>query len=196
MVALDHRNVIVGDTHAAPAAASDSLYHYRIPDFLGDYECFLLVLDQSIGTRRSRNARFLGQRPADLFVFERLHRPRAGANEANVAAFADICEMGVLGEESVAWMDGVHIRDFRRADEAVDAQIALGALSFTDANGLVGQLNVHGISIRLGIDRDRADVQFLAGADDANRNLAPVGDQDLFKHDGLLRCPTARRTSW
>ena len=105
-----------------------------------------------------------------------------GADETDVAAFADIGEMGVLGKKTVAGMDGVDVGDFRRADDAVDAEVAFVAGGFADADGFVGQLDVHGIGVRLRINRDGADVQFLAGADDADGDFSAVGDQNFFKH--------------
>jgi hypothetical protein len=56
------------------------------------------------------------------------------------------------------------------------------AAGFADANGLIGQLHVHAVGIRLGINRYGADIQFFAGANDAHRDLAAVGYQDFFKH--------------
>jgi len=35
-------------------------------------------------------------------------------------------------------MNSIHIRDFRRADYPIDTQVAFGAGSFADTNGLVG----------------------------------------------------------
>jgi len=45
-----------------------------------------------------------------------------------------------------------------------------------NADGFVSQLHVHGIGIRFRINGNGADVQFLAGADNADRNLPAVGD--------------------
>ena len=47
-------------------------------------------------------------------------------------------------------------------------------------------LDVHGIGIRFRINRDRADIQFLAGADDADGDFSAIGDQNFFKH-GLVK---------
>ena len=90
--------------------------------------------------------------------------------------------MGVLGQKTVAGMNRIHIRDFRRADDAVNAQIAFRGSRFADTDRLVGHLDMHRVGVNLGIHRDRADVQFLAGADDADGNFSAVGDQDFFKH--------------
>ena len=41
---------------------------------------------------------------------------------------------------------------------------------------------MHGIGIGRGMDGDRADPHFMAGAMDAQRDLAAICDQDLFEH--------------
>ena len=79
-------------------------------------------------------------------------------------------------------MDGVHISDLRRANDPVDPQVTLADRGFTDADGFVGHLDVHGIGIGLGIDGHGADVQFLACADNAHSDFAAIGNQDLLEH--------------
>jgi hypothetical protein len=45
-----------------------------------------------------------------------------------------------------------------------------------DADGLVGKTHVQRIAVGFTVDRDRADAEFLARADDAQRNLATIRD--------------------
>ena len=49
-------------------------------------------------------------------------------------------------------------------------------------------LDVHGIGVHLRINRHGADVQFLAGADDADGNFSAIGDQNFFKHGLSVKC--------
>jgi hypothetical protein len=49
---------------------------------------------------------------------------------------------------------------------------------------LVGELDMHRVDIRLGVNSDRFDIEFAAGADDAKGDFAAVGYQDAFEHDG------------
>ena len=48
----------------------------------------------------------------------------------------------------------------------------------------VGEPDMHGIGIGGRMHRDRADAHLAAGAQDAQRDLATVGDQDLVEHEG------------
>ena len=111
-----------------------------------------------------------------------MHRARIGADKTNVATLANLGEMRIFRKKTVAGMNRVHIRDLRCADDAVNAQITFRRRRFANANGLIGQLHVHGIGIRFRINGHRADVQFFASADDPNGYLAAIGDQNFFKH--------------
>ena len=178
----------MGDAHAASAAARDRLDHDRVADLLGHRQRFLLVIDHSLRARRRGHARFLGQGAADRLVLQRVHGPGGWADEPDIAALANVRKVGVFRKEPVARVDGVHIGDFGGADDPVNPQIALRGGRFADADGFIRHLHVHGIGIRLRIDRHGADVQFLAGPDDADGDFAAIGDQNLLKHgwDGVL----------
>ena len=45
---------------------------------------------------------------------------------------------------------------------------------------------MQGPAISRRVDGDCGDLQGAAGPDDADRNLAAVGNQDFLKHDGLV----------
>ena len=64
----------------------------------------------------------------------------------------------------------------------LDVQIALIGSSRTDADRFIGDLSMKRIPVRFGKDSDRPDSKFPAGADDPNRDLAAVCDQDFLKH--------------
>ena len=180
--AFYHRNVVVGHAHAATAASCDRLDHHRITDLLGDGQGLLFVLNDPLGAGRGGDSGFLGQSAGDLLVLQGIHRPGAWADEADVAALADIREVGVLRKETVAGMNGVHVRNLGSANQPVDAQIALFARAFTNTDGFISHLNMHGVGIRFRINRHGADVQVLAGANDPDGYLAAVGNEDFLKH--------------
>ena len=49
-------------------------------------------------------------------------------------------------------------------------------LGVAGPDGLVSELDVHGIHVRLGINGDGLDIELAAGADDAEGNFAAIGD--------------------
>src|SRR6266567_2042784 len=77
------------------------------------------------------------------------------ANERDFRGFAYFGEVGVFRKEPVAGMDGIHIRDFGRADHLRNVQITFAAPRGPDTNGLIGKPDMERVSIRFGINRDR-----------------------------------------
>ena len=104
------------------------------------------------------------------------------ADELDLAAAADLGEVGVLGEEAVAGMNRLHVGDLGGGDDARDVEIGLGRRGGADADRLVGQLQIRRVLVGGGIDDGRLDAQLAAGADDPQGDLAAVGDEDLGEH--------------
>ena len=78
-------------------------------------------------------------------------------------------------------------RTGRRGHAGLFGQSTAYCLVFQRAHGArtgpdEPDLDVHGICVHLRINRHRANVQLFAGADDADRDLPAVGDQNFFKH--------------
>ncbi|MNC45746.1 hypothetical protein D3C81_1803660 [compost metagenome] len=73
-------------------------------------------------------------------------------------------------------MDGVGLRQGCDAHQIGKVQIAVLGQGRTDAIGFVRQPDMEGISVGFRINGDRIDIHLLAGADDPDRNLAPVGN--------------------
>ena len=178
-----HGGFIVDGSHAATAPAIGGFEHDRVTHGGGGHEGFLFILEDAVGAGRDRHFPLLGGGPGAVFVAHRLNGLGTGADELDFAAFADAGETGVLAEKSVPGVDGVHIGDLRGRNDAVDHEITLIAGAGPDTDGVVGQLDVHGFFVGLGINGDRADAEFLAGADDAKGDLTAVGDQDFIKHE-------------
>ena len=115
---------------------------------------------------------------ADL-VAERLHRVGRRPDEHEPGVPTGARERGVLGEESVAGVDRLGPGRLRRLEDPVDAEVRLGRGRGADPVRLVRVADVERLAVGVRVDRDRADPQLVAAADDAHRDLAPVGDQDL-----------------
>jgi hypothetical protein len=76
----------------------------------------------------------------------------------------------------------VHICDLGGADDAICAEIAVRAFGPTDADGLVGELDVERLDVGLRVDGERLDAQFPAGANYAKGDFTAIGDEDLLNH--------------
>src|SRR5438309_11732981 len=107
-----------------------------------------------------------------------MHRLRGRADEFDFAALTDFGEMRVLGEETVAGMNSVDISHLGRAHDAIDFQITFIARCGADADRFVRQLDMKRIAVRPRINRECANAEFLASANDAQRELTENSTQD------------------
>ena len=104
------------------------------------------------------------------------------ADEGDLVLGEDAGEARVLREEAVAGMDRVGAGDLAGGEDRGDVEVAVLGGRRADADALVGEADMHGVGVGGGMDGDGLDAEFLAGAQDAERDLAPVGDQDLVEH--------------
>ena len=104
------------------------------------------------------------------------------AHEQDAVFLARPGKIGVLGQKAVAGMDGGDAPAAGKADDAGDVQIsAQGRLLLTHQIRLVRLGAEQRIGILVGIDGHGMKPQIVAGAENTHRDLAPVGDQYLFK---------------
>ena len=130
-----------------------------------------------------RDARLLGgQLGADL-VAEQLHRlgRRADEHDSRARARAREGRRSRTGSRSRGGSPRAPVRG-GRLEHALDRQVGLGRRGRPDPDRLVGEAHVRRVGVGVGVDRDRADVELLERADDADRDLAAVGDQDGVEH--------------
>ena len=87
--------------------------------------------------------------------------------------------MGIFRQKTVAGVNGLRSSQKGGADDLIFVQIAVGGFRAADAETLVSQRHMKGFPVCLGIHRHRGDAHFLAGPDNADSDLAPVGDEDF-----------------
>src|SRR5437763_2185214 len=112
--------LIMRSAHPAAAAAGGRLNHHRVTKLLCDFHRLILCLNDSIATGRYRHAGFACSRTSSVLVAHRLHRTRGGADELDVAAFADFHEMRVRSEKSIARMNSIHVAQLRSSHAPFD----------------------------------------------------------------------------
>ena len=173
---------VARDAHAAPPAARGRLDDDRVADLLGDAERLLLVAHRTVGARDHRHARRLHRVLGDGLVAHLLDGARRRPDPADAARHHGLGELRVLGQESVAGMDGLRARDFGRGNDAIEIEVALAGEVGPDTDGLIGEANVQRLGVGFAVDGDGLDPHFVARAHHAQRDLAPVGDEDLLEH--------------
>ena len=172
------------DLHAATAAAGSGLYQHRIADLLGDLLGRGYRIEPAIGARHAGHASLdHGLLGRDL-VAHHADMLRLRADEDEVVSLDHLGELGIFRQEAIAGMDGIGAGDLGRGDDLGLLQVGLARRRRPDAHALIGQPHRHGVGIGFGMDRHGCDAHFLAGAVDAQGNLAAVGDQDFLDHSG------------
>ena len=108
-------------------------------------------------------------------------------------------EVGVLAEEAVAGVHAVGAALLDGVEDGLGVEVALGRGLAAERVRLVGEADVEGVAIEFGVHRDGRDAELAGGPDDADGDLATVGDQDLCQHgwqylrNGHPWCHTADR---
>ena len=104
------------------------------------------------------------------------------ADELEAALLDAFGEVGVLGQEAVTRVDRDGVGDLGRADDRRHVEVTVARGRRADADGFVGEQHVLQVAVGRGVHGDGLDAELAAGAQDAQRDLAAVGDDDLFEH--------------
>src|SRR5690606_7444505 len=183
---------VLGDAHPLAATTGGGLDDHGEAHRLGDRQRFVDVFD---GPRRAEHDGDLvgdhrGARGG--LVAHRADLVRRGPDEGDAAGRAGLGELRVLREEAVTRVDRVGAGDLGGGDQARDAQVRFARVRRSDADVIVGEAHVQGFAVGLGVDGDRLDAEFAAGADDAQGNLAAIGDEDTLEHRDDYRASCER----
>ena len=169
--------------HADPAPAGGGLQHDGIADRVGDLPGRPRAPDGAVRPGQHRDAG-PGDDPARLRLLA--HRPEhlgRRAHEREAGLLARVREPPVLRQEPVAGVDGGRARLPGGSDHALDREVALPRGRRPDRQRAVRCPDMERAGIGLGVHRDRADPELPAGADDPERDLAPVRHQDRVEQD-------------
>ena len=177
---------IAHNAHAPPAAAGRRLEDDRETDRPRPLARFFGGSDHAVRARKDRHPVLLHGSTSFFFFAHQPDDIGSGPDELDVAGLADFREVGVFREQAVTGMDGVHVRDLGGADYGGNVEITQRQLRRANANRLVGKAHVQRIPVRLTVDRDRADAELLACANDAQRNLSAIRYQNFLKHQDFL----------
>src|SRR5206468_1838792 len=124
-----------------------------------------------------RHTRVPRQSPRRRF---RAHLPdRFGRrpDEYDSSAFTRRGELRVLRQEAITWMDRLRAMAPGGVEDAIDAKVTFRGGSRPDVRRFIGHPHGERAAVGAGIYRDRRDAHFPQRANDADRDLAPIGYQ-------------------
>jgi hypothetical protein len=125
-----------------------------------------------------RHARGDCDLPGGVLAPHLLHDRGGRADQLEAGRLDGARELGALGEEAVPGVDRVGVGGPGGGDHLVDREVA------ADPDGVVGLAHVRRLPVEVGVDRDAAQARRAAPADDPQRDLAAVGDQDRAQDAG------------
>ena len=166
--------------HAASATARRRLDHQRKANALavGDQ---LAHVARGIGRLEcpghDRDAGRLGARPRRQFVAELSECGGRRTDECDTGRGAGLRERRLLRQESVSRMQCLGARRAGGGDDGVEVEVALTGRGATDGHCPVGGADMRRIDVGRRVDGYRFDPQFTTRADDAERDLAAIGNQ-------------------
>ena len=108
---------------------------------------------------------------------------RGRADERDTHGGDGAGEVGVLGEEAVAGVDTVRAAAADRVQDRLGVEVALSCALAAERVRLVGEADVVGVAIELGVHGDGLHAEVPSGPDDPHGDLTTVGDQDLLEHE-------------
>ncbi len=163
--------------HAAAAAAAGGLDNHREADFSPElYIALVVIVERAVRTGHRRHPGGFHRLDRGDLVAHRADGRGAGSDELEAAGFDLLGEFGVFGEKAVTRMDAVGVGQLGGADDGRDIQVAFQRRCRADADRLVGEAYVLQVAVGGRMHRDRLDVHFAAGAQNAQRDFTPVGD--------------------
>ena len=143
-------------------------------------------------SRRARNHRHLGadrQLARGGLAAHRGDRFRRRTDERQSRIAHGASEPLALGEKAVPGVNGLGARAVRGFDDLVAAQVALARGRRSDVHRLVRLANVRRARVGVAVDGHGSDSHLTTRANDAQRDLAAVGNENLGKaHSGMLPC--------
>ena len=174
--------VVVCLAHALATAAGRGLDEDGVADLVGKGTGLLDGLDRAVASGHRGNPELLHRGLGGRLVAERVDALGRRSDEDDVVVGTGAGKVGVLGEETVARMDGLRTSNLGRCDDVGGVEIRERRRGRTDADAFVGHLNGTRVLVGLGIHDDALDAELVGGAHDAQGDFASVGDEDLVKH--------------
>ena len=166
---------VLHHAHAAPAAAERRLHHQWISDFVRDALRIVFLRDRLLGPWNYGEPRFLRQTPRRRLIAQQIEQIRARPDERNARGLARARQRRIFREKTVAGMDRVDAPLLRQRHDSIDVEIRLhGPLALADQISFVGLEPMQAEAVFVRKHGDRANLQFIGGAEDANGDFAAI----------------------
>ena len=165
-------------THAATAAAPAGLQHQRVANGSRQLQAFLDIVRQRIGGWHHRHAGCHGSFTRRHLVAQPGHHLGRGPDEGDTCGGAGARQLGILGQEPIARVDGIGTGLFGHPDDPGDVEVGLQRLlPLPHQVALVGLGPMQCKTVLVRIDADGAQPQLSSCPHHADGDLGAVGHQ-------------------
>ena len=164
------------DTHALSAATGGGLDNHRIPDLAGKLLSGLCIVDRLACARNDRHAGIHHRLPGMGLVAHAVDNVGLRTDKGDAVFLTAAYELTVLRQEAIARMDRIGAGVDGCRDELVHIQVVVLRRTFSDTDPLIRKLRVQTVLVLLRVDRDTLDAHVPTGPDDADRDLASIGN--------------------
>ena len=141
------------DLQTATATTERGLDRDGKPVLLRERNDLLSTIDRVGGAGNLRRTCALGDVPRGDLVAEIANGLRRRADPDEPCVDDGLREVGVLGQEAVAGVNGIGTGLLRDIDDLVDDEVRLRCRAAAEGVGMVGELHVEGIAVRVGVHR-------------------------------------------
>src|SRR5271168_559270 len=172
-------------THAFAAAAGHGFQEDGKSRVARKFGCGVYIGERVERSRHHRHSRGRGHLPRRRLRAQFLHGFGRRADEGDGVFRAGPRQRSVFREEAVAGMERIAAGAARHVHQLVDAEVALARGRGTDGIGLVRQAHVERRAVGLAENGHRAHAHLAACAEDADGDLAAIGNENFAEHKRL-----------
>ena len=177
-----HRRFLAHDTDALATATCCGFERNRIADGLGGNLGRGCIIDRIHKARHHRHAGFLHATTTLDLVAHRFDG-LGGRPDPHQTCFAHSArKVGVLGQEAVARVNRLRARLLGCVQDLVDAQVALTRQIAAQRHSHMGHARVQRLLVPVRAHSHSLNAHLSRRTDDAQGDLATVGDQDAIEH--------------
>ena len=187
--------------HPAPATTAGGLDDDGIANLPGDAMIFVHVIVERLARtgHAGNTCRFHGPDGRDLVT----HQPngfRARTDENETTLFHAFRKIRVLGQKSIARMNGHRIGHCCCTDDGRNIEVGLRRLRRPDTDRFIGQTNMLQVPVYGGMHGNGLDAELAARPEDSQGYLAAIGNDDFVEHacgrQEMMNSGCSNSTGW
>ncbi len=175
--AFGERFGVARDDHAAAPAARRGFGDHRKADLLREGDGFGGARELA-AARRHRDARGFRKAPRGELVADSFDRVGRRADEGDPVLLAEPREGRAFGQKAIAGMQSVASRRLGRMHDQTGVEIGGARRRRAERHDPVGFSRGETVAVGGGDGKHRLEAEALRRADDAERDLSAIGDED------------------